>query len=93
MEIIKIQKENGNRRLPAQIGGAIDEFQIFEKQTSISHLAKVGVLNKKSKLYRKKCIESTFYPFSIALSAGIKRDQDGRCSSSSLSNYSSKKSS
>ena len=31
----------------------LDEFMIFDnKVTSISHLAKIGVLNKKSDLYR-----------------------------------------
>ena len=37
------------------------------KGQSISQLAKLGILNKKSDLYRQKCAQSTFYPFSIAL--------------------------
>jgi hypothetical protein len=50
--------------------GMLEEFQIFEKKsTSISHLAKIGVLNKKSDLYRKKCMQSNLFPFSIALRA------------------------
>ena len=37
------------------------------KGQSISQLAKLGILNKNSDLYRQKCAQSTFYPFSIAL--------------------------
>jgi hypothetical protein len=43
------------------------DMQLFEAKTSISQLAKIGVLNKNSELYRQKCMESTFYPWSIAL--------------------------
>ena len=28
-------------------------------------MAKIGVLNKKSELYKQKCLESTFYPFCL----------------------------
>ena len=40
---------------------------MFEAKTSISQLAKIGVLNKNSDLYRQKCQESTFYPWSVAM--------------------------
>jgi|TARA_B110000285_G_C14637908_1_gene386322 hypothetical protein len=47
---------------------SLDEFKIFDnKVTSISHLAKIGVLNKNSDLYRQKCMDSSYFPFSIAL--------------------------
>ena len=36
----------------------------------ISHLAKIGIVNKNSELYRQKCLDSTYYPFSIALTNG-----------------------
>jgi hypothetical protein len=72
-----------------------EEIKIFEKQSSsLSHLAKIGVLNKNSDLYRSKCIDSTFYPFSIALSGSSSstRDNESRCSTPTI-NLSSKSSS
>jgi hypothetical protein len=54
-------------------GGAkdlLEEFLILESKGSISHLAKIGIVNKNSELYRQKCLESSFYPFSIALTNG-----------------------
>jgi hypothetical protein len=87
MEIIKTQKEHGNKRNPVQINSMMEEIKIFEKQSSsLSHLAKIGILNKNSDLYRTKCIDSTFYPFSIALSgsSGSTRDNESRCSTPSL---------
>ena len=36
----------------------------------ISQLAKMGIVNRNSKLYRAKCRESSFYPFSIRLVEG-----------------------
>ena len=54
-------------------GGAkdlLEEFLILESKGSISHLAKIGIVNKNSELYRQKCLESQFYPFSIALTNG-----------------------
>ena len=50
-----------------------EEYQIFEpygkdeKHKSITQLAKLGILDKKSEIYRTKCANSSFYPFSIAL--------------------------
>jgi len=87
MNVIKIQKEHGNKKNPHKIGGMNEEIKIFESQSStLSHLAKIGILNKKSDLYRSKCIDSTFYPFSIALSStsGSTRDMESRCSTPSV---------
>ena len=33
-------------------------------------MAKIGIVNKNSELYRQKCLDSTFYPFSLALTKG-----------------------
>jgi hypothetical protein len=43
------------------------DFVRYSSESSISHLAKIGVVNKKSDIYRQKCQECTFFPFSIAL--------------------------
>ena len=57
-EIIKIQKDKRYRNQKMDCSPSmLEEFLIFEKKsTSISHLAKMGVLNKNSDLYRKKCM-------------------------------------
>jgi len=50
-----------------------EEFSILEpkskndKHRSITQLAKLGILDKKSEIYRTKCANTSFYPFSIAL--------------------------
>ncbi len=33
-------------------------------------MAKIGIVNKNSDLYRQKCLDSAYYPFSIALTKG-----------------------
>ena len=49
------------------------EYSILEpkgsnqKHRSITNLAKLGILDKKSEIYQTKCANSSFYPFSIAL--------------------------
>ncbi|CDW87247.1 UNKNOWN [Stylonychia lemnae] len=48
----------------------LEEFLILDTKGSISHLAKIGIVNKNSELYRQKCLDSTYYPFSIALTKG-----------------------
>jgi hypothetical protein len=40
------------------------------KGSGISHLAKIGIVNKNSEPYRQKCLNSTYYPFSLALTKG-----------------------
>jgi hypothetical protein len=42
----------------------------LDTKGSISHLAKIGIVNKNSELYRQKCLDSGYYPFSIALTKG-----------------------
>eukprot|EP00347_Sterkiella_histriomuscorum_P015415 403357109 len=56
-----------------QVGSAkdlLEEFLILDTKGNISHLAKIGIVNKNSELYRQKCLDSTYYPFSIALTKG-----------------------
>ena len=48
----------------------LEEFLILDTKGSISNLVKIGIVNKNSELYRQKCLDSTFYPFSIALTKG-----------------------
>ena len=45
----------------------LEEFLILDNKGGISHLAKIGVVNKNSDFYKQKCLDSTYYPFSIAL--------------------------
>jgi len=71
MDIIRAQKHHGRRHLSRQLAkDMLEEFLIFENKGSISHLAKIGIVNKNSELYRQKCMDSTYYPFSIALTNG-----------------------
>ena len=30
-------------------------------------MAKIGIVNKNSDIYKQKCLDSTYYPFSLAL--------------------------
>ena len=86
MDIIRAQKHsqqsvngkrysmsrNSNMNSHINLGNKdlLEEFLIFESKGSISHLAKIGIVNKNSELYRQKCLDSTYYPFSIALTNG-----------------------
>ena len=45
----------------------LEEFLILETKGGLSSLAKIGIVNKNSELYRQKCLDTTYYPFSIAL--------------------------
>lgn len=65
---------NNKRKLNQKdIKGGLEIFEGIQHQ-NISHLAKIGVLQAKNKsqkdiglLVRQKCVETRFYPFSIAL--------------------------
>lgn len=37
----------------------------FIDDGNATHLAKMGILDRNSQLYKKKCADASFYPFSI----------------------------
>ena len=68
MDIIKIQKSMHPIKDKKKYGGdLLEDFLILDTKSSISQLVKIGVLNRNSDLYKQKCLESNYYPFSIAL--------------------------
>ena len=70
IDIIKFQNYSfhqsgeGNIRLNNQI---FEDYSIFHLNGNISNLVKAGIINKNSTLYRQKCLESRYYPFSLVL--------------------------
>jgi len=37
----------------------------FIEESSVSHLTKIGIMDRNSSLYKSKCAAANFYPFSI----------------------------
>lgn len=53
LDIIRVKKQKGKRKAVHDLEG--------------THHSEFGTLNKKSEAYRKKCADTYFFPFSIAI--------------------------
>jgi len=47
-----------------------EDYSIFHLNGNISNLVKAGIINKKSDLYKQKCIVAQHFPFSVVLTCG-----------------------
>ena len=71
MDIISVQKNCRVRSLnQSTTKDMLEDFLILDAKGSISQLVNIGVINKNSELYKQKCADCTYYPFSIALQKG-----------------------
>lgn len=72
MDIIKAKKQLSSNR-PPRPQVANDRHDLFEhlsrehKGATISHLIKIGVVDKTSQLFKERCADCLYFPFSIAL--------------------------
>ncbi len=48
----------------------LDDYMILDTKGNISQLVKIGILNRNSDVYRQKCADATYFPFSIACTHG-----------------------
>ena len=71
MDILRVQKQVRIRNF-AQAGNSeyLEDFLLQDAKGSISQLVKIGIINKNSELFKQKCADCTYYPFSIALTKG-----------------------
>lgn len=61
LEIIKISKKAKKEGVRQTVSG------FDKKNSSVSLMVKTGMLNKNSALYKQKCMDCSYLPFSIAL--------------------------
>lgn len=47
-----------------------EDYLLLGSKGNFSNLTKCGIIDKNSEIYKTKCINSTFYPFGIALAKG-----------------------
>ena len=64
-DILREQKSAKNYRTLETLTDVVSE-----ENYNASHLAKMGILNRQSTLYKSKCADASFYPFSVVLEDG-----------------------
>ena len=71
MDILRVQKQERHRSF-AKSGNneMLEDFLLQDAKGSISQLVKIGIINKNSELFKQKCADCNYYPFSLALNKG-----------------------
>lgn len=90
LDIIKAKKQRSKERSTAKKSRhpkdhVLEHASRDRESANISHLVKIGVIDKNSKAFQDKCAECVYFPFSIALHSQSAENSSRALTSASVS--------